>query len=239
MTQPTLMPRQALHDQLPEAVLLQQAQAGSATAFEILMRRHNQLLFRCARSMVKQDAEAEDVVQEAYLRAWRALASFRADSRLATWLVRIVRNEALGRLRGHKADIIPLGAALSPLAAKEDDSMVDEIGLSPEQALFRQQMRGLLEARIDHLPEVFRSVFVLRAVEEMSVEDVAQLLEIPEATVRSRFFRARSLLREGMAQDVDLAMHEVFAFDGERCNRIVAAVLARAEAEGLSRAERP
>lgn len=116
-------------------------------------------------------------------------------------------------------------------------ALTDEPERGPEQAVQRSQVRKLMEARIDRLPEMFRTVFVLRAIEEMSVEEVAQSLDIPEATVRTRFFRARSLLRESLAQEMDAGLSEAFAFDGARCDRIVANVMARAQDEGLDKSE--
>ncbi len=218
----------------PEAELVSRAASGDVAAFEILMRRHNQLLVRTARSILRSDAEAEDAVQEAYLRAWRALGSYRAESRLSTWLVRIVTNEALGRLRRTGAQVIPLEAAMTSSEPRDQQALTDAPDRGPEQTLLRVQVRKMVEARIDLLPEAYRTVFMLRAVEEMSVEEVAKALDIPEATVRTRFFRARGLLRESLASNVDAAIGEVFAFDGERCDRIVANVLARAKTEGLS-----
>lgn len=216
-----------------EVELVSRAAAGDGAAFEVLMRRYNQLLFRTARSILKADADAEDAVQEAYLRAWRALKSFRAESRLSTWLVRIVTNEALGRLRRTSAQIIPLEAAMISPDPGTQAALTETPDQSPEQSTLRAQLRGIMEARIDLLPEVYRTVFMLRAVEEMSVEDVSQALGIPEATVRTRFFRARSLLREGLASQMDTTLGEVFAFDGARCDRIVASVLGKGRAEGL------
>lgn len=210
-----------------ETELITRAAHGDGVAFEAIMRRHNRLLFRTARSILKDDAEAEDALQEAYLRAWRALDSFRAEAKLSTWLVRIVANEALGRLRHKSAQIIPLDAAMNANDPDVQASLSDDPDNRSENQVMRQQMRALLEARIDLLPVDFRTVFVLRAVEELSVEEVAQALEIPEATVRSRFFRARSLLREGLASQVDVALGDAFSFDGERCDRIVAGVFAR------------
>lgn len=227
-------PTRHLPDSLPEPELVARAASGDEAAFEVIMRRHNQLLFRSARSIVRSDAEAEDVVQEAYLRAWRALSGYRAQSRLATWLVRIAVNEALGRLRRKSAEVIPLEAAMASSDPETQAALTEPPGRGPEQAAARTQMRTLMETRIDRLPDTFRTVFVLRAIEELSVEDVAQALDIPEATVRTRFFRARSLLRESIAQAVDVALDEAFAFDGERCDRIVAGVLARGRMEGLT-----
>lgn len=215
-----------------EAELTARAIAGDGRAFEVLMRRHNRLLFRTARSIVNDDAEAEDVVQDAYLHAWRALRGYRTESRLSTWLVRIAINGALGRLRRKSAQVIPLETAMADHDSDIQSRLADAPERGPEPSVMREQMRRLMEARIDRLPEAFRLVFVLRAVEEMSVEETAQALRIPEATVRTRFFRARSLLRESLAREVDTALTDAFGFDGARCDRIVARVLAKGLEEG-------
>jgi RNA polymerase sigma-70 factor (ECF subfamily) len=207
--------------------LAERATNGDQLAFELIMRRHNRLLFRTARSILKTDAETEDALQEAYLRAWRSLSAFRADSKLSTWLVRIVINESLGRLRRRSAQVIPLDTAMESSDPQTQESLEDDPDREPERTAMRSQVRRLMEARIDKLPEAFRTVFMLRAVEELSVEEVAAALEIPEATVRTLFFRARSLLREGLSRDVDLAIGDAFAFAGERCDRVVAQVLAK------------
>ena len=218
---------QALPDREADAELAARATVGDQAAFEKIMRRNNQLLFRTARSILKNDEEAEDAVQEAYLHAYRGLGSFRADARLSTWLVRIVANEAFGRLRRRSADVIPLDTVTDTAAAHTETFMDQDPNGQPEHAAVRAEVRKLIEARIDMLPDAFRTVFMLRAVQEFTVEETAAALGIPEATVRTRFFRARSLMREGLSRDLDLAYEEVFAFDGERCNRIVARVMAR------------
>jgi RNA polymerase sigma-70 factor (ECF subfamily) len=208
------------------------AAAGDPIAFEAIMRRHNRMLFRTARSILKSDADSEDVLQEAYLSAWRALATFRADSKLSTWLVRIVVNEALGRLRRRGAQVIPLDAAVQSPDSDVQQSL-DDPNRRPEPAAMRAELRRLIETRIDLLPDASRTVFMLREVEELSVAEVAAALQVPEATVRTRLFRARSLLREGLSRDVDLATGDAFSFAGERCGRIVTAVMARlAEGRG-------
>ncbi|MDE3081693.1 MAG: RNA polymerase sigma factor [Paracoccaceae bacterium] len=216
-----------------EATLVALAAQGDGAAFEAIMRHHNQRLFRTARSILRNDAEAEDVVQDAWLLAWRALGKFRAGSSLSTWLVRIAANEALGRLRRTKPLVIPLEAAMMSSKPETRAALTDSVERSPERAAELAEVRSLIEAMIDRLPEAFRTVFMLRAVEEMSVEEVAQALDIPEATVRTRFFRARGLLRESLAREVDTALGEVFGFDGVRCDRIVAFVLAKGLTAGL------
>jgi RNA polymerase sigma-70 factor (ECF subfamily) len=209
-----------------DAELVERAANGDESAFERIMRKNNRLLFRTARSILKTDAEAEDALQEAYLRAWRALSNFRADSKLSTWLVRIVINEALGRLRRRGAQVIPLESSMESTDRQAQESVEeDDPDREPDRLAMRSQVRALMEARIDLLPEAFRTVFMLRAVEEMRVEEVAAALDIPEATVRTRFFRARSLLREGLSRDVDVVINDAFSFDGARCDRIVAHVL--------------
>jgi RNA polymerase sigma-70 factor (ECF subfamily) len=210
-----------------DANLVARAAGGDDRAFEAIMRRHNRLLFRTARSILRSDADSEDALQEAWVRAWRALPGFRADSKLSTWLVRIVINEALGRLRRRSATVIPLEAAMDDSDAPLEDATPGDEALRPERIAMRGEIRRLMEARIDTLPEAFRTVFMLRAVEELSVEEVASALCLPEATVRTRFFRARGLLREALSRDVDVALGDAFAFDGARCDRVVAGVLSR------------
>ena len=202
--------------------------AGDTQALAQLMRRYNQKLYRTARSILKDDAEAEDAVQEAFLLARRSIGGFRGDASLATWLVRIVVNEALGRARkrARSAEIIRMDGDID-LEGDVEASVDGETAGQPEASAVRAETRRLLERTIDTLPAAFRTVFVLRAVEELTVEETAMALGIPEATVRTRFFRARSLLRESLAREIDFAYEDAFAFAGERCDRIVAAVLAR------------
>ena len=213
--------------------------AGDAAAFDVLMRRYNQVLYRLARSIVKDDAEAEDVVQEAYLLAYRNAGSFRGDASLATWLTRIVVNEAAGRLRKtrRRAEIIELVPGAVGFDDLAEDVMLDpEHGAAPdapETAALRAEARRLIEARIDALPDSLRTVFVLRAVEDLSVQETAAALGMPDATVRSQYFRARGLLREALARDFDIGVASAFSFDGTRCDRIVARVLARLRGVGL------
>ncbi len=210
-----------------DPVLARRIAAGDRVAFAALMRTHNRRLYRLARATLRHDAEAQDALQEAWLCAFRSIGSFRGDAALATWLSRLVLNECLGRLRrqARRDNIVPMFA----LPDGEDtlDTAVDDDARTPERLAARAEIRRLLERRLDALPEDFRTVFVLRSVEELSVEETAQCLDIAEATVRSRHFRARSLLRESLAQDFDLAQHDVFDFGGPHCDRIVERVLER------------
>ena len=196
---------------------------GDTSAFEQIMRRYNRALFRTARAILRDDGLAEDAVQEAYMRAYGAIGSFRGESRLSTWLIRIVANEALARRRQdvRRAEVMPIsgGDAVDLERPMEEDG--------PQQMAERGELRRLLEAKIDRLPDSYRAVFVLRALEELSVEETGAALGIPEATVRSRFFRARGLLREAISREIDVAFDSAFGFAGERCDRIVAGVLAR------------
>ena len=206
---------------------------GSDMAFEFIMRRYNRLLFRTARSIVDNDADAEEVLQEAYMHAWQALGRFRAEAKLSTWLVRIVINAALGRRRRRGAQLVPLSIDAVLDQPEMQRMLMTNPKQHPDQYAIRAELRTMLEARIDQLPDMYRTVFMLRAVEEMTTAEVAEALQLPEATVRTRFFRARSLLREGLASDVDASLDEVFAFDGERCDRIVSQVLEKIRNGGV------
>jgi RNA polymerase sigma-70 factor (ECF subfamily) len=221
---------------LSDAEIVQQILAGDPDAFEPLMRRYNRVLYRTARSILKDDTEAEDVLQDAYLLAYRALNKFRGESSLSTWLTRIVVNEAIARSRktARRAEVIELGSA-SPWDNDEAEAHMNEAqNEQPEQAAVRAETRRLIEKKIDALPDAFRTVFMLRALEELTVEETAACLNIPEATVRTRYFRARSLLREALSREIDYALEEAFSFDGARCDRIVAGTLARLKNDSAS-----
>lgn len=221
----------SIPEQLSDSALVASALAGEPFAFECIMRRHNRLLFRTARSILKNDAETEDALQEAYLRAWRALKTFRADAKLSTWLVRIVINESLGRLRRTGAQIIPLDGSADMVEPTLEASSEDNPDQQPDSLAMRAEVRRLIEARIDLLPDIYRTVFMLRAVEELNVEETSAALGVDSATVRTRFFRARGLLREGLSRDVDMAVCDAFSFAGERCDRIVVNVQVKLEGE--------
>lgn len=229
----TTLPRPAAPDAPDDAELARRIGQRDEGAFVLLMRRHNQMLYRVARSILRDDAEAEDAVQEAYLAAFRNIAGFRGGSRLSTWLVRIAINESYARLRKRKRAgvVLPFdsqsGSGIEGRQDVEEGAMTDTTTEQPDAAASRGEVRRLLERNVDELPEQFRTAFILREVEEMSVEEAAACLGVPAATVRSRAFRARALLREAMAREVDVATVHAFGFAGERCDRIVARVLER------------
>ena len=217
------------NDPAGDADLVARIVGGDRSAFQQLMRQHNTALFRAARSILRDDADAEDVLQESYIAAYRHLADFRGDARLSTWLTRIVINQALGRLRAQRRDnVVELGADRERgLPVPMEQAMTEGEGGSPEAGAMRAQMRHLLERKIDELPLAFRTTFILREVEELTIEEVAECLAIPASTVRTRVFRARALLRASLAEEMDVATHDVFAFAGARCDRVVAGVLGR------------
>jgi len=223
-----------LDDDDDDLQLARRVASGDIAAFERVLRRFNRSLYRVARAIVKDDAEAEDVLQDAMLRAYRSMSTFRGDARLSTWLVRIVANEALGRLRqrSRRGAVVPLhpdapDVAEFDISADAAQSEPLSVRRDPEREAMRVEMRRLLESRIDALPDAFRVVFVLRALEDLNVDETAQCLGIPPATVRTRFFRAKNLLREALSLEIDRAYEDAFEFGGHRCDRITAAVLAR------------
>jgi len=220
-----------------DLALIDQAVTGDLRAFDTLMRRHNQRLYRVVRSILRDEAEAEDAVQEAWWKAFNHLQDFRAQAKPTTWLIRIAINEALMRRRRNKTrqDLIQ---PMSYEPSEQDvSSMNDTVAATstaqPDHQAWRAELRSLLERHIDALPEHYRTVFMLRGVEELSSAEVAAALDLPEATVRVRFMRARHLLKAALQKDVAYSTAEAFSFAGERCDRIVARVHARLEAAGL------
>jgi len=216
---------------LPDTEIASRIAAGDMDMLQQMMRRYNQTLYRTARSILKDDAEAEDAVQEAYVLAYHAMSRFRGDAKLSTWLIRIVVNEALGRLRkrSRRAEVIDLNGNLNEIEQSSEASEEDMNTHSPERAAIRAETRRLIENKISQLPDAFRAVFMLRGIEELTVSEVAVCLSIPEATVRTRYFRAKGLLREALAREIDFSLEDAFSFAGDRCNRIVANVLERLE----------
>jgi RNA polymerase sigma-70 factor (ECF subfamily) len=204
-------------DPLTDEVLVERCRLRDEDAVRVLTTRYNQRLFRLARGIVRNDGEAEDVVQETYVRAFTGLEKFRGEANVGTWLTRIAINEALGRLRKQRPtvdiDTVPLPST---------DASTD-----PESVMTQVDLRALLERSIDKLPDPFRVVFVARLVEGLSVEETADLLGLRPETVKTRVHRARARLRASIEQEVGGAARTAFAFDGERCRRTTEAVIRR------------
>jgi RNA polymerase sigma-70 factor, ECF subfamily len=218
-----------------EAELVERARRGEEAAFRTIMERHNQRLYRLARTVVKDDSEAEDVVQESYLRAFSALSSFRQEASLSTWLTRITINEALGRKRKQRPTI---GLEHIDTIGRESGQIIPFPNMNsdtdPERSAAQREIRRLLEQSIDALPEAFRVVFVMRDVEELSIEETAASLGIRPETVKTRLHRARRLLRKSLDDHLASTLKEAFPFAGARCARITEAVLARMAAQKAS-----
>jgi RNA polymerase sigma-70 factor (ECF subfamily) len=212
-----------------EQDLIARAGRGDEAAVRVIVRQNNRRLFRVARSILKDDWEAEDAVQEAYVRAFSRLTEFEGRSALSTWLTRIVVNEALGRLRKRRpvADLAEAERSDNgqlvpfPLAAPQ---------LDPERAMSQTQLNTVLEKAIDALPDVYRVVLVARVIEEMSVEETAQLYDLEPATVKTRLHRARALLRRELEENVGPMLADTYQFDGVRCERMAERVIARLNA---------
>ena len=210
--------------------IVAEVRRGNAAAFAVLMRRYNRRLYRTARAILKDDAAAEDALQEGYVAAYRHIGEFRGEAQLATWLTRIVVNQALQALRRNRREqVVVLFDETAAEAAESGAAAESPPSAIPENAMLRTEMRRLIERKIDELPEAYRTVFMLREVEDMTVDETAAALGIPAATVRSRLFRAKARLRESLAQEMDVATQDVFGFDGARCDRVVQAVLVRLE----------
>ncbi|HET6161520.1 MAG TPA: RNA polymerase sigma factor [Dongiaceae bacterium] len=209
-----------------DAALIARALAGDATALVEIMRRNNRRLYRAAWGVLRDEQEAEDAVQDCYLKAFAALPTFRGDAALSTWLTRIAINEALMRRRKRQAQAASVGNVV-PLRPEESPApeATEDPALSPESAAMRAQLRPYLEDAIAGLPEDQRAVFVLRALEELSVEETAQVLDLKPETVRTRFLRARRKLQERLQRELKLTFGEMLPFAGARCDRLIQRVL--------------
>lgn len=214
---------------LSDLEVVRRVLAGERPLFEILMRRYNQRLFRVARSILRDPAEAEDVMQHAYVEAYRHLDQFAGRAQFSTWLTKIAVYEALSRSRRRTRLSPPPGAAFP-----EEDPMsaVPSADPDPEQQAAVTEARALLEAAIRDLPEAYRSVFVLREIEALSTAETAACLDVSEEVVKTRLHRARAFLREGLLQRVGEAARTAFPFHLSRCDVVVAAVFARLAGQG-------
>ena len=210
-----------------DAELVRRARARDEAAVRAIMQANNRRLYRIAGGILRNDSEAEDVVQETYVRAFTHLQDFRGDSSLATWLARIAMNEALGRLRRQRPAVewtsLPPGVLEAqiiqfPHSANSED---------PEKSMAQRQIQHVVEHAIDELPDAFRIVFITRVIEGMNVEETAEILGLKPETVKTRLHRARSLLRENVEKKIGPVVMDAFPFAGKRCERLTEAVLKR------------
>jgi RNA polymerase sigma-70 factor (ECF subfamily) len=207
--------------------LVRRAIERDAEALRAIMQRHNRRLYRIARGILRNNADAEDAVQDAYVSAFTHLASYRGESTLAAWLSRIVLNEALGRLRLRRPTV-----DLDALEPERREAEIIQFPLStpnddPERTMAQRQILELVEQATDNLPEVYRLVFVARVIEGMSVEETSDLLDIKPETVKTRLHRARQLVRDQLDKQIGPVLMDAFPFAGRRCERMTEAVMRR------------
>jgi RNA polymerase sigma-70 factor, ECF subfamily len=209
--------------------LVDRARAGDGAAFELLMRRHNQRVYRVVRSVLRDSDEIEDVIQQAYLQAFLHLDQFSGDASWSTWVCRIAINEALARLR-HRGRFVAIEAV-------GDDAMASlsrSSGTDPERTAAGREFGRMVEQGIDGLPDIYRSVLILREVEGMSTDETAAVLGVATDVVKTRLHRARVSLRAAVEERIGDQMKDAYTFGNERCDRIIAAVLARLDLGGRS-----
>lgn len=236
----TRTPMPSAADARTDAELIAAARAGDASAFEVIMRRNNRLLFRTARGVMADDDEAQDAVQEAYLRAFVALDSFRGEAKLSTWLARIAINVALTMQRA-RGRVVQMEALVDEQdlpdvpAAENLMSYRTPHEQSPEVMAERSEVRDILQTAVETLPAIYRSVFILRAIEDMSVEETAYCLGVSPDVVKTRFLRARTMLRQALAEQVRPYLQQTFSFAGQRCDAVVSHVLGALRNHGVVR----
>lgn len=223
MSQPALQPV-AAPTTLSDLEVVERVLAGDTSLFEILMRRYNQRLFRVARGILADDAEAEDVMQEAYMRAFRELANFRGEALFSTWLTRIACHEALARAQKRRR-LVPLSPVQGDGGGEPPDPPSETIG--PERELANRELQTVLREAVEILPDPLRSVFCLREIEGLSTEETADLLGLTVENVRVRLHRAKRGLRQTLDQRIGQEVRRLYLFDGARCDRVVEAVFAR------------
>lgn len=206
----------------PDEAVIQQVLGGNTALFELLMRRYNERVYRAARSIVRDEQEAEDVMQQAYVNAFTHLRQFKGAARFSTWLTRIAVNEALARVRRQGRY-----EAFDDERSNVEPFMPQHPAENPERQAFTRELRGLLEWAIDSLPNGMREVFVLREVEGLSTFEVAECLGVSEDVVKTRLSRGRATLRRRLMERTGATAPEAFRFHRPRCDRVVAQVLAR------------
>jgi RNA polymerase sigma-70 factor (ECF subfamily) len=216
------------HEALSDIELARLVRERDAAALRLITGRNNQRLYRAARSILKDRADAQDAVQDGYMKAFRAIGTFEGKSSLSTWLTRIVVNEALARKRSTKRRSRLLQQMSIPIVEEYRERLMGgSITQSPEAALMRRQLGKRMEIAIGRLPDTFRPVFVLREIEGLSVEDTAEALQIPKETVKTRLLRARRLLQKELEPELRTALSEAFTFAGADCEALTERVIAK------------
>jgi len=205
-----------------DEALVNRARAGDRAAFELLMRRHNQRVFRVVRSVLRDTDDIEDVIQQAYVQAFLHLDQFGGNARWSTWLCRIAINEALARLR-QRGRFVPFEAV-----SEEAMANVSKVASGdPERTASGREFGKMVEQAIDELPEIYRAVLIMREVEGMTTEETASILDVQTDVIKTRLHRARASLRDAIEDRIGEQMKNSYTFGNERCDRVVAAVLAR------------
>ena len=214
-----------------EATLLDELRRGSSAAAVLVMQQHNRKLWRIARGILDNDADAEEAVQDTYLRVFSSASTFRGEASLGTWLARVVINEALRRTQGRRA-AVDLASLAESLAADHPGSITMAPSAGPEHAAAQAEIRRVVEKAVGELSAPFRVVFMMRVVEQMSIEETAAALVIPPATVKTRLHRANEQLRAALGATFAAALEGAFPFAGARCTRLTEGVLARLPRDG-------
>jgi RNA polymerase sigma-70 factor, ECF subfamily len=223
----TAMRRTATPEAAAEAELIERAQTRDEAALRAIMQANNRRLYRLARGILRSDSEAEDVVQETYIRAFTHLDGFRGESGLSTWLSRIAINEALGRVRSRKPHVELEALPEATLDAQIIQFPVSSAAGDPEKSMAQREIQRVVEHAIDELPDIFRMVFIARVMEGMNLEETAELLGVKPETVKTRLHRARTMLRENVEKKIGPVVMDAFPFAGRRCERLTEAVLNR------------
>jgi RNA polymerase sigma-70 factor (ECF subfamily) len=210
-----------------DAELVRRARDRDEAAIRSILQANNRRLYRIARGILRNDSEAEDVVQETYVQAFTHLQDFRGDSSLATWLARIAMNEALGRLRRQRPAVEWTSLPPGTLEAQIIQFPLSATSVDPEKSMAQREIQYVVEHAIDELPEAFRIVFITRVIEGMNVEETAEILGLKPETVKTRLHRARTMLRDNVEKKIGPVVMEAFPFAGKRCERLTDAVLKR------------
>jgi len=210
-----------------DAELVRRARGRDEAAIRLILQSNNRRLYRIARGILRNDSEAEDVVQETYVRAFTHLENFRGDSSLATWLARIAMNEALGRLRRQRPGVEWTSLPPGTLEAQIIQFPLSATSVDPEKSMAQREIQHVVEHAIDELPDAFRIVFITRVIEGMNVEETAEILGLKPETVKTRLHRARTILRDKVEKIIGPVVMEAFPFAGKRCEGLTGAVLKR------------